>query len=348
MHCTFFVFAVLATFLELVSGKPIFQQAEKRQIIPAGLVNLNFTHVTAHLNLLALLTNQMSVDFDSEPYSSDFPELALNSLEVAPVISDPLNIVGLTITGINLSASVDGVEYFAVQQTFDTPLAAPTSGTVNSGSIPNVNLTQGFLPTLLKAAPAGAMDVSAGVTFQVSLLHVTLPVPLFLPLAQAGVPTTASSTPVLEERQIPVLTLGINVVKVDAHFTGASLLNNQIQQLAFDFSLILPLLSPITTIAIDSVSLTATSGTTSIFTAEKTFDPPIVVPSSGSVNSGIINDVTLTQGSASTLGVVGNAALNVNANFMTKVTIITDPLTIPLPVIVLDLNVPTNYTCSLL
>ncbi|KAJ8488246.1 hypothetical protein ONZ45_g14024 [Pleurotus djamor] len=192
MHYTFFVFAVLAAFLELVSGKPIFQQAEKRQIIPAGLVNLNFTHVTAHLNLLALLTNQMSVDFDSEPYSFDFPELALNSLEVAPVISDPLNIVGLTITGINLSASVDGVEYFAVQQTFDTPLAAPTSGTVNSGSIPNVNLTQGFLPTLLKAAPAGAMDVSAGVTFQVSLLHVTLPVPLFLPLAQAGVPTTFS------------------------------------------------------------------------------------------------------------------------------------------------------------
>lgn len=79
----------------------------------------------------------------------------------------------------------------------------------------------------------------------------------------------------------------------------------------------MPGLSILTSVAIKSVTLTAVSGTTTMFKVEKTFDPAAVVPLNGSINSGVMTNVPLTQGSAATLSAVGSGTLTANGQFDT-------------------------------
>lgn len=81
---------------------------------------------------------------------------------------------------------------------------------------------------------------------------------------------------------------------------------------------VLSLLSILETVTIDSVTLTAVSGATTIFTVEKTFDPALQVPINGSVSSGVFTNVPLTQGSAATLSAVNSGTLTANGQFNTQ------------------------------
>lgn len=81
---------------------------------------------------------------------------------------------------------------------------------------------------------------------------------------------------------------------------------------------VLPLPLGLTSATIDSVTLTAVSGLTTIFTVEKTFDPALEVPTDGSVNSGVFTDVPLTQGSAATLSAVSSGILVANGQWNTQ------------------------------
>lgn len=54
-----------------------------------------------------------------------------------------------------------------------------------------------------------------------------------------------------------------------------------------------------------------------MFKVEKTFDPAAVVPLNGSINSGVMTNVPLTQGSAATLSAVGSGTLTANGQFDT-------------------------------
>ncbi|KAF9492453.1 hypothetical protein BDN71DRAFT_1203188 [Pleurotus eryngii] len=162
--------------LSFVSGAPLEQTVESRQLIPTGLVNLNFTRLNAHFDLLTLLTNTVHVDFD-----------------ISPIIPNLSLLVGVSITNITLSAGISGTEYISFTHGFDTPLAVPLTGTVNSGTISGVSLTQGALPTLLTAFPSKTMDIfSAGVSMKVTIITQPLVLPLFLPLTQFSVDATWS------------------------------------------------------------------------------------------------------------------------------------------------------------
>lgn len=45
------VSSIVLGLLSLVSGAPLEQTVESRQLIPTGLVNLNFTHLNAHFEV---------------------------------------------------------------------------------------------------------------------------------------------------------------------------------------------------------------------------------------------------------------------------------------------------------
>ncbi|KAF9494619.1 hypothetical protein BDN71DRAFT_1507460 [Pleurotus eryngii] len=150
----------------------------------------------------------------------------------------------------------------------------------------------------------------------------------------------------IQARKIPGLLFNLRVSSISAHFTGASLLSNQLSRVDFDFAPVLPLPLGLTSATIDSVTLTAVSGLTTIFTVEKTFDPALEVPSEGSVNSGVFTDVPLTQGSAATLSAVSSGILIANGQWDTHVTIITSPLTLPLPLTTVDPFMPTAWSIS--
>ncbi|KAF4568172.1 hypothetical protein EYR40_010431 [Pleurotus pulmonarius] len=278
------VSSIVLGLLACASGAPLEQNVEIRQLIPSGLVNLNFTRLNAHFDLLTLLTNTAHVDFD-----------------IAPIIPNLSLLVGISITNITLSAGIAGTEYISFTHGFDTPLAVPLTGSVNSGTISGVSLTQGALPTLLNAFPSKTMDIFSA---------------------------------------------GVSMRNISAHFTAASLLNNQLSRVDFNVAPVLSLLSILETVTIDSVTLTAVSGTTTIFTINKTFDPALQVPTNGSVSSGVFINVPLTQGSAATLSAVNSGTLTANGQFNTHVTIITSPLTLPLPLTTIDSLVPTAWSIS--
>ncbi|KAL4257420.1 hypothetical protein AB1N83_010830 [Pleurotus pulmonarius] len=170
------VSSIVLGLLACASGAPLEQNVEIRQLIPSGLVNLNFTRLNAHFDLLTLLTNTAHVDFD-----------------IAPIIPNLSLLVGISITNITLSAGIAGTEYISFTHGFDTPLAVPLTGSVNSGTISGVSLTQGALPTLLNAFPSKTMDIfSAGVSMRVTIITQPLVLPLFLPLTQFSVDATWS------------------------------------------------------------------------------------------------------------------------------------------------------------
>ncbi|KAL4255432.1 hypothetical protein AB1N83_013357 [Pleurotus pulmonarius] len=132
----------------------------------------------------------------------------------------------------------------------------------------------------------------------------------------------------IQTRQIPGLLFNLRISNISAHFTGASLLNNQLSRVDFNIAPVLPLPLGLTSATIDSVTLTA-------------------VPTDGSVlNSGVFTDVPLTQGSAATLDDVASGILIANGQWNTHVTIITNPLTLPLPLTTIDPLVPTAWSIS--
>ncbi|KAF4586408.1 hypothetical protein EYR38_010684 [Pleurotus pulmonarius] len=123
----------------------------------------------------------------------------------------------------------------------------------------------------------------------------------------------------IQTRQIPGLLFNLRISNISAHFTGASLLNNQLSRVDFNIAPVLPLPLGLTSATIDSVTLTAVSGLSTIFTVERSFDPALEVPTDGSVlNSGVFTDVPLTQGSAATLDDVASGILIANGQWNTQ------------------------------
>jgi len=129
---------------------------------PGSLLGLNLvTHINATLTLDSLVTNLIDINFD---------------------VNNPL-LIPLVIDQIKSSASLNGTTYATFTHTFKPAFVINPFQTVNSGDIPNVNLTQGAIASL-DIIPAGILDIDSDI-----ILQVLLPIPI-LGLKQSSVPTT--------------------------------------------------------------------------------------------------------------------------------------------------------------
>lgn len=64
----------------------------------------------------------------------------------------------LTIDRVTSTAGINGTVYATFDYTFPKPVVVPALGTANSGSIPNVTLTQGAIASL-DIIPLGYLDL---------------------------------------------------------------------------------------------------------------------------------------------------------------------------------------------
>jgi hypothetical protein len=93
------------------------------------------THVEVIISLSTLVTDLVEVNFDvHNPFDTD-----------------------LTIDFVQSNSGLDGETYASFAHTFEN-FVIPAHSTVNSGTIPNVLLTQGVLKSL-RIIPAGKLDL---------------------------------------------------------------------------------------------------------------------------------------------------------------------------------------------
>ncbi|KAF7321550.1 hypothetical protein MKEN_00676000 [Mycena kentingensis (nom. inval.)] len=135
-------------------------------VLSTGLQGLNqpnlITHVHVIITLDSLVTNLVSIDFDMQ---------------------NPLD-TELTLKHVQSDSGLNGQTYAFFSQ--DLEFTIPAHGTANSGTIPNVLLTQGALASLA-IIPEGKLDIFAAATVEVGSGGYTLP---WLQLQESSVPTT--------------------------------------------------------------------------------------------------------------------------------------------------------------
>ncbi|KAF8521139.1 hypothetical protein JB92DRAFT_3111289 [Gautieria morchelliformis] len=129
---------------------------------PDSLLTLNLVkQINAFITLESLTTNLISINFD---------------------VNNPLPLLPLVIQRIKSNAGVDGTIFATFDHTFSPPFTINPQQTANSGTIPNVNLTQGALASL-GIIPLGMLNLDSNIT----LLEL-IPIPIN-GLKQSGVPT---------------------------------------------------------------------------------------------------------------------------------------------------------------
>lgn len=91
-----------------------------------GLNHQLITHINVFITVESLITGFVSIDID---------------------IDNPLD-TDLTILFLQSDSGVGGTTFAQVDFAFDPAFVIPAHTTVNSGNIPNVNLTQGIIASL--------------------------------------------------------------------------------------------------------------------------------------------------------------------------------------------------------
>ncbi|KAF8524806.1 hypothetical protein BU17DRAFT_84312 [Hysterangium stoloniferum] len=121
------------------------------------------SHINVFITLNSLVTNLVTIDFDV----------------VNPTDAD------LVIKFVQADAMVNGEVFAHFDQAFDN-FVVPAHGTANSGSVPNVILTQGAVNSL-GIIPLGMLDIGAAQTVLIGQGGYEIP---WLVILQPGVPTT--------------------------------------------------------------------------------------------------------------------------------------------------------------
>ncbi|KAI0821788.1 hypothetical protein BC628DRAFT_1341231 [Trametes gibbosa] len=133
--------------------------------LSASLKGLNVppivTHINAFLTLDTIVDNFITIDFD---------------------IANPLD-TDMEITFTQVDSGLDGVTYAHFDQAYDS-FVVPAKGTANSGTVRNVLLPQGAIPSLA-IIPVGKLDVFNAATVKIG--EYTIP---WLHLTTLQVPTT--------------------------------------------------------------------------------------------------------------------------------------------------------------
>ncbi|KAF9264250.1 hypothetical protein L218DRAFT_258531 [Marasmius fiardii PR-910] len=124
-------------------------------------------HINVFITLDSLITNLVTVDFD---------------------LTNPLD-TDLEIVFLQSDGGVNGATYAHFEHTFDS-FVVPANSTVNSGSIPNVLLTQGAIASL-DIIPLGILDIFGAATVRLGVDGYEVP---WLHLNQAVVPTSYNLT----------------------------------------------------------------------------------------------------------------------------------------------------------
>ncbi|KAL5519946.1 hypothetical protein ACEPAG_1606 [Sanghuangporus baumii] len=140
--------------------------------IPAAILNLllspglQVSQLNIDMSVLTLLLNTASLNFD-----------------VTPV---PL--VEITVDGMSAQIGTQGTPFFSFNQTFSNFVLSGLNP-INSGIVPNVELTQGGLQTLNVISDTTFDILSATYNLRVLTVNGTGGIPLSLPAAQLSVPT---------------------------------------------------------------------------------------------------------------------------------------------------------------
>ncbi|CAA7268439.1 unnamed protein product [Cyclocybe aegerita] len=127
------------------------------------------TQINAFISLESLETNLITINFD---------------------IHNPL-LIELTIDRVVSQAGLNGTVYASFDHTFETPFIIKGTQTANSGTIPNVLLTQGALASL-DIIPYGVQDlINVDVYARVATINGKIGIPLPIKgLKQANVPAS--------------------------------------------------------------------------------------------------------------------------------------------------------------
>ncbi|KAJ7292554.1 hypothetical protein C8J57DRAFT_1266310 [Mycena rebaudengoi] len=127
------------------------------------------THINTTITLESLETNLVSVDFQAQ---------------------NPL-IFELTLDRVSTTAGINNTVYATFDHTFATPVVVPPLGKANSGTVPNVLLTQGAIASL-DIIPLGFLDLlDVDIHVRALTINGKLGIPLVITnLKQKNVTTT--------------------------------------------------------------------------------------------------------------------------------------------------------------
>ncbi|KAI5121390.1 hypothetical protein M0805_003162 [Coniferiporia weirii] len=163
--------------------------------IPAEILNLllsigvQVTQFNISLSVTSLLLNTATLEFEGK-YTTIF--LATGTFIVNiydSLAASPLPLIELTIDQASAQLGTNGTTFFSFNQTF-TDFVIPGLSSANSGTIPNVALTQGALETLNVLSVDELDIISAEYSLRVLTVNGTGGLPLTLPASEIDVPTT--------------------------------------------------------------------------------------------------------------------------------------------------------------
>ncbi|OCB90181.1 hypothetical protein A7U60_g2643 [Sanghuangporus baumii] len=141
--------------------------------IPAAILNLllspalQVSQLNIEMSVLTLLLNTASLNFD---------------------VVTPVPLVEITVDRMSAQIGTQGTPFFSFNQTFSNFVLSGLNP-INSGIVPNVELTQGALQTLNVISNTRFDILSATYNLRVLTVNGTGGIPLSLPAAQLSVPT---------------------------------------------------------------------------------------------------------------------------------------------------------------
>ncbi|KAJ7439949.1 hypothetical protein FB451DRAFT_1301104 [Mycena latifolia] len=155
-----------------VSAAPAPSALESRNLLGEIIDALGIglvTQINATITLDTLVTNILSIKFEAQ---------------------NPL-LFELTIDRVSSTAGINDTVYATFDNTFATPVVVPALGKANSGTVPNVTLTQGAIASL-DIIPLGFLDlINVDVHLRALTIDGKLGIPLLISgLHQTNVPTT--------------------------------------------------------------------------------------------------------------------------------------------------------------
>ncbi|THH18627.1 hypothetical protein EW146_g2390 [Bondarzewia mesenterica] len=183
--------AALLSFVACVHGAPT-----STDIIPGSsegdILNLLGLGLVQHINVFITVSGQYpaKLEVEVEHATAQLETLITNLVSVNFDVLNPLP-VEITIERAATEAGINGTVYSQFDQSF-TSFIIPPFGTANSGTFPNVTLTQGAIASLA-IIPLGELDIiNADINLRVATIQGALGIPIPLNgLTQTGVNTTS-------------------------------------------------------------------------------------------------------------------------------------------------------------
>ncbi|KAF9472573.1 hypothetical protein BDN70DRAFT_453537 [Pholiota conissans] len=248
--------------------------------------------------------------------------------------------IEITIDSLSTDAGLNGEVFETISHTFASPgLVVPPLGTANSGNIANVPLPQGALAAIgiISNEKLDLSNLAASIRAITISGSGGISIPLS-GLSQSGVTTTY--TPNIAQFASTLASSAL-IQDINIFITPQSLVDNTVS-LNFDIHNPLPV-----ELTIDQLGTNAGLDGTTYATFSHSFaSPGLVIPASGSINSGTIDNVALLQGALATLGIIPSGKLDLSSfSASTRDLTLNGAGGIPVPLSDLSQSsVPTTYT----